>query len=56
MERIERENNNSNTTTKWLQGETMIFPKQVRPGGLPMQIIIIGDFGSHLKDEQIDKG
>lgn len=51
----EREIKNSNTTTKWLQGETMTFPKQARAGGLPMQIIITGDLGSHLEDEQIDK-
>ena len=33
----------------------MTFPKQVRAGGVPMQIIITGDLGSHLEDEKIDK-
>lgn len=41
--------------TELLQGETMTFPKKVRAGGLPMQIIITGDLGSHLEDEKIDK-
>ena len=51
----ERDRERKQQRTKWPQGETMTFPKQVRAGGLPMQIIITGDLGSHLEDEKIDK-
>ena len=51
----ERERERKQQQLKGLQGETVTFPKQVRAGGLPMQIIITGDLGSHLEDEKIDK-
>lgn len=32
-----------------------MFSKQFKSGGLPLQIATLGEFGSHLKVEQIEK-